>query len=155
MAEILTQEQIDDIIMKEHHRLSPKTCKNKAQKNNSWDEDVVVLRRRTIMEMIGKGMTRMSIAKDLEKRWDISNTTAYNYIRDTFKYIADNYKEDYDKLKDILMHKLESLAEDATNARDRKSALKAYDQISKLAGLYTEQVKVEADTNIKFDFGND
>lgn len=155
MAEILTQEQIDDIIMKEHHRLSPKTCKNKAQKNNSWDEDVVVLRRRTIMEMLGKGMSKMSIAKDLETRWDISNSTAYNYIKDTFQYIAKNYKEDYDKLKDILMHKLESLAEDATNARDRKSALKAYDQISKLAGLYTEQVKVEADTNIKFDFGND
>lgn len=154
MAEILTQEQIDDIIMKEHHRLSPKTCKNKAQKNNSWDEDVVVLRRRTIMEMIGKGMTRVSIAKELETRWDISNTTAYNYIRDTFKYIAENYKQDYDKLKDILMHKLESLAEDATNARDRKSALKAYDQISKLAGLYTEKVEVQQDTNIHFDFGN-
>lgn len=154
MAEILTQEQIDDIIMKEHHRLSPKTCKSKAQKNNSWDEDVVVLRRRTIMEMIGKGMTRMSIAKELETRWDISNTTAYNYIRDTFKYIAENYKQDYDKLKDILMHKLESLAEDATNARDRKSALKAYDQISKLAGLYTEKVEVQQDTNIHFDFGN-
>lgn len=154
MADILTQEQIDDIIMKEHHRLSPKTCKNKAQKNNSWDEDVVVLRRRTIMEMIGKGMTRMSIAKDLEKRWDISNTTAYNYIRDTFKYIAENYKQDYDKLKDILMHKLEALAEDATNARDRKSALRAYDQISKLAGLYTEKVEVQQDTNIHFDFGN-
>lgn len=154
MAEILTQEQIDDIIMKEHHRLSPKTCKNKAQKNNSWDEDVVVLRRRTIMEMIGKGMTRMSIAKDLEKRWDISNTTAYNYIRDTFKYIAENYKQDYDKLKDILMHKLESLAEEATQARDRKSALRAYEQISRLAGLYTEKVEVQAQTEIKFDFGN-
>lgn len=155
MAEILTQEQIDDIIMKEHHRLSPKTCKNKAQKNNSWDEDVVVLRRRTIMEMIGKGMTRMSIAKELEKRWDISNTTAYNYIRDTFKYIAENYKEDYDKLKDILMHKLESLAEEATEARDRKSALRAYEQISRLAGLYSDKLEVQAQTEIKFDFGND
>jgi hypothetical protein len=154
MADILTQEQIDDIIMKEHHRLSPKTCKNKAQKNNSWDEDVVVLRRRTIMEMIGKGMTRMSIAKELEVRWDISNTTAYNYIRDTFKYIAENYKQDYDKLKDILMHKLESLAEEATEARDRKSALRAYEQISRLAGLYTEKVEVQQDTNIHFDFGN-
>lgn len=153
MADILTQEQIDDIIMKEHHRLSPKTCKNKAQKNNSWDEDVVVLRRRTIMEMLGKGMSKMSIAKDLEKRWDISNSTAYNYIKDTFQYIAKNYKEDYDKLKDILMHKLESLAEDATNARDRKSALKAYDQISKLAGLYTDKVEVKQDTEIKFNFG--
>lgn len=155
MAEILTQEQIDDIIMKEHHRLSPKTCKNKAQKNNSWDEDVVVLRRRTIMEMIGKGMTRMSISKELEKRWDISNTTAYNYIRDTFKYIAENYKEDYDKLKDILMHKLESLAEEATEARDRKSALRAYEQISRLAGLYSDKLEVQAQTEIKFDFGND
>lgn len=155
MADILTQEQIDDIIMKEHHRLSPKTCKNKAQKNNSWDEDVVVLRRRTIMEMIGRGMTRMSIAKELEVRWDISNTTAYNYIRDTFKYIAENYKADYDKLKDILMHKLESLAEEATQARDRKSALRAYEQISRLAGLYTEKMEVQQDTNISFNFGTD
>lgn len=155
MADILTQEQIDDIIMKEHHRLSPKTCKNKAQKNNSWDEDVVVLRRRTIMEMIGRGMTRMSIAKELEVRWDISNTTAYNYIRDTFKYIAENYKADYDKLKDILMHKLESLAEEATEARDRKSALRAYEQISRLAGLYTEKMEVQQDTNISFNFGTD
>ena len=103
--------------------------------------------------MIGKGMTRMSIAKDLEKRWDISNTTAYNYIRDTFKYIAENYKQDYDKLKDILMHKLESLAEEATNARDRKSALRAYEQISRLAGLYTEKVETSNTTTINFDFG--
>lgn len=155
MADILTQEQIDDIIMKEHHRLSPKTCKSKAQKNNSWDEDVVALRRRCIMEMIGKGMTRMSIAKELEQRWDVSNTTAYNYIRDTFKYIAENYKQDYDKLKDILMHKLETLAEDAYAARDRKSALRAYDQISRLAGLYTEKVEVQDNTTIEFKFGND
>lgn len=155
MADILTQEQIDDIIMKEHHRLSPKTCKNKAQKNNSWDEDVVVLRRRSIMEMIGKGMTRVSIAKELEKRWDVSNTTAYNYIRDTFKYIAENYKQDYDNLKDIIMHRLEFLAEDALNSHDRQSALKAYDQISKLASLYTEKVEVQSDTTIKFNFGGD
>ena len=155
MAELLTQEQIDKLIMDEHHRLSWKTCKNKAQKNNSWDDDIVALRRRTIMEMLGKGMTKMSISKDLGKRWDISESTAYNYIKDTFKYIAENYKEDYDKLKDILMHKLESLAEEATEARDRKSALRAYEQISKLAGLYTEKVEVQADTNIRFDFGND
>lgn len=155
MADILTQEQIDKLIMDEHHRLSWKTCKNKAQKNNSWDEDIVALRRRTIMEMLGKGMSKMSISKDLGKRWDISESTAYNYIKDTFKYIAENYKEDYDKLKDILMHKLECLAEEATDARDRKSALRAYEQISKLAGLYTEKVEVQQDTNIHFDFGND
>jgi transposase len=154
MAEILTSEQIDTIIRDEHHRLSWKTCKNKAQKNNSWDEDIVALRRRVIMEMLGKGKTKMSISKELGTRWDISESTAYNYIKDAMKYIAENYKEDYDKLKDILMHKLESLAEEATQARDRKSALRAYDQISKLAGLYTEKVEVQQDTNIHFDFGN-
>ena len=53
------------------------------------------------------------------------------------------------------MHKLESLAEEATEARDRKSALRAYEQISKLAGLYSEKLEVQAQTEIKFDFGND
>lgn len=150
---LLTQEQIDKIIMDEHHRLSWKTCKTKPQKNNSWDEDIVALRRRVIMEMLGKGKSKMTISKELGARWDISESTAYNYIKDTFKYIAEHYKEDYDKLKDILMHKLESLAEEATEARDRKSALRAYEQISKLAGLYTEKVEMQTETNIKFNFG--
>ena len=153
MADLLTKEQIDTIIRDEHHRLSPKTCKNKPQKQNCWDADIVALRRRVIMEMLGKGMTKMSISKELGVRWDISESTAYNYIKDAFKYIAENYKEDYDKLKDILMHKLESLAEEASQARDRKSALRAYEQISKLAGLYVDKVETKQETEIKFNFG--
>ena len=40
MAEILTQEQIDEMIKNEHKRLSWKTVKNKPQKQNNWDEDI-------------------------------------------------------------------------------------------------------------------
>ena len=66
MAEILTQEQIDDIIMKEHHRLSPKTCKNKAQKNNSWDEDIVVLRRKN---NYGNAWVKVCLKCLLQRNW--------------------------------------------------------------------------------------
>ena len=88
-------------------------------------------------------------------RWGCTKSSAHKYVTDALSFIADSYKEDADKLKDIIMHRLESLAEDALENRDRKSALKAYDQMSKLAGLYEDKVKVEADTTIKFDFGGD
>ena len=86
-------------------------------------------------------------------RWDIHNAVAYNYINDAYDYIAETYKEDTPKLRDIAISRLESLAEDALLNRDRASALKAYDQINKLQGLYEEKVKTDNNVTITFDFG--
>ena len=154
MTEILTQEQIDEMIKNEHKRLSWKTVKNKPQKQNNWDEDILFMRRQAILKMLGAGMTKHAVVLELIPRWGICKSSAYNYIKDAFQFIADNYKEDVDSLKDVIMHRLEALAEDAIQASDRKNALRAYDQISKLAGLYTEKVEVQQDTNITFNFGD-
>ena len=107
------------------------------------------------MKMLSKGLTKASCVQEIMSRWDVAEQTARNYIKDAMDYIAENYKEDTEHLKDVLMFKLESLAEDASLHNDRKSALKAYDQISKLAGLYDEKLKVEAETVIKFGFDGD
>jgi hypothetical protein len=153
--DILTTEEIDNIIKAEIFRLNPHNGVKGPKKGLSWREEQLFLRRQEIMKLYGKGMTKMSIMNEIMRRWDCKKGTAYNYIEDAIDFIVESYKGDADKLKDVIMHRLESLAEDALDSRDRKSALKAYDQISKLAGLYEEKVKVEADTTIKFDFGGD
>lgn len=155
MAQIMTKEEIDNIIKAEMFRLNPMNgVKGGTRKGMTWREDILFIRRQEIMKLYGKGMTKMSIMNEVMERWGCTKSSAHKYVTDALTFIADSYKEDADKLKDIIMHRLESLAEDAMGSRDRKSALKAYDQISKLAGLYEDKVKVEADTTIKFDFGN-
>lgn len=152
--DILTTEEIDNIIKAEIFRLNPNNGVKGPKKCLSWREEQLFLRRQEIMKLYGKGMTKMSIMNEIMRRWDCKKGTAYNYVEDAIDFIVESYKGDADKLKDVIMHRLESLAEDALDSRDRKSALKAYDQISKLAGLYEEKVKTENMTTIQFDFGN-
>lgn len=156
MAQIMTTEEIDNIIKAEMFRLNPMNgVKGSTRKGMTWREDILYIRRQEIMKLYGKGMTKISIMNEVMDRWGCTKSSAHKYVTDALTFIADSYKEDADKLKEVIMHRLESLAEDAMGSRDRKSALKAYDQISKLAGLYEDKVKVEADTTIKFDFGGD
>lgn len=152
--DILTTEEIDNIIKAEIFRLNPHNGVKGPKKGLSWREEQLFLRRQEIMKLYGKGMTKMSIMNEVMERWGCTKSSAHKYVTDALSFIAESYKEDADKLKDIIMHRLESLAEDAMGSRDRKSALKAYDQISKLAGLYEEKVKTENMTTIQFDFGN-
>lgn len=156
MAQIMTKEEIDNIIKAEMFRMNPKNgVKGATRKGLTWRDDILYIRRQEIMKLYGKGMTKISIMNEVMDRWGCTKSSAHKYVTDALSFIAESYKEDADKLKDVIMHRLESLAEDAMGERDRKSALKAYDQISKLAGLYEDKVKVEADTTIKFDFGGD
>lgn len=156
MAQIMTKEEIDNIIKAEMFRMNPMNgVKGSTRKGLTWREDILYIRRQEIMKLYGKGMTKISIMNEVMERWGCTKSSAHKYVTDALSFIAESYKEDADKLKDVIMHRLESLAEDAMGERDRKSALKAYDQMSKLAGLYEDKVKVEADTTIKFDFGGD
>lgn len=155
MAQIMTTEEIDNIIKAEMFRMNPKNGIKTTRNGRTWREEILYIRRQEIMKLYGKGMTKMSIINEVMNRWGCAKSCAHKYVTDALNFIVESYKEDEDKLKDIIMHRLESLAEDAMSNRDRKSALKAYDQMSKLAGLYEDKVKVEADTTIKFDFGGD
>lgn len=152
--DVLTTEQIDNIIKAELFRVNPRNGVKIKRCGMTWREEPLFLRRQEIMKLYGKGMTKMSIMNEIMNRWECKKTTAYVYLEDAIDYIVECYKGDADRMKDIIMHRLESLAEDALDNRDRKSALKAYDQMSKLAGLYEEKVKTENMTTIQFDFGN-
>lgn len=154
MAQIMTTEEIDNIIKAEIFRVNPNNGVKMTKRGLTWREEVLFLRRQEIMKMYGKGMTKMSIMNEVMNRWGCTKSSSHKYVSDAMDFIVESYKEDADKLKDVIMHRLESLAEDAMDSRDRKSALKAYDQMSKLAGLYEEKVKTENMTTIQFDFGN-
>lgn len=148
MAKYLTAEEKSAIVLAEIDRL-----RQKRKNKHTWQETPLLLRRQIIIDLLGQGLSKTRIVEELMARWGIENSIAYKYINDAYDYIAELYKDDSDKLKEIALSKLESLAEDAIASRDRASALKAYDQINKLQGLYEEKLKTENKTSITFDFG--
>jgi fumarylacetoacetate (FAA) hydrolase family protein len=155
MADIMTQEEIDNFIRAEINRLGPKGKGHpRTREGNKWREEPLMLRRQTILRMLGEGKTKWTIILDLSNRWGVAKNTVRIYVTDAYQFISDNYKEDYDTLKEVLIHRLESMVEESIESRDRKSALKAYEMIAKLGGLVDDKIRLEGETTIKFDFGN-
>ena len=154
--EVLTFEQKEGIIMGMIEKMRNRTSGGNRNNNKAtWGEEALMLRRQAIMDLMGKGKSRTKIVSELVERWGVNQSTAYTYVEDVNQFLSASYKEESDHLKDIIYHKLESLAEDALEHNDRKSALKAYEDIAKMAGLYEDKVKLENNTVIKFDFGGE
>lgn len=148
---LLTLEEMEDIVIKEIDRLKG----SHRQSTRKWGEDALLCRRQLIAKWLGQGQSKLTIIQRLMNVWGVSQGCSYEYLNDAKAYIVDVYSGDGQKLAEQMIAKLESIAEDAMANRDRKAALKAYDQISKIQGLYEEKVKVENDVVISFDFGTD
>lgn len=151
--EFLTPEEIDEIIKAKlnHHTTKGGTFGNKPG-SKLWDEGTLMLRRSVILQLLGQGLSRTRLCEELCARWGCCLVTAVSYVKDAMKYLmedADAYKE---SVRVDMLHRLQTLAEDALAHNDRKSALSAYDQISKINGLYTTKVEADVKTDITFDF---
>ena len=153
----LSYEEMEAIVIAEidRHRQTPKQPIANKNKKNGWQETPLLFRRQLIMKWMGEGLTKTNCVKRVMERWGVCLNASYEYVNDAIKFITETYKEDTEHLKDIIFHKLESLVEDAMLHNDRKSALKAYDQICKMNGLYENKVEVKAETTINFDFGGE
>ena len=153
---ILTFEQKEGIIMGMIEKMRNRTSGGNRNNNKAtWGEEALMLRRQAIMDLMGKGKSRTKIVNELVERWGINQSTAYTYVDDVNKFLSASYKDETEYLRDIIYHKLESLAEDAIEHNDRKSALRAYEQIAKMGGLFEDKLKVENNTTIQFDFGGE
>lgn len=156
MTNLMTPEEIDNFIRAEINRLGPKGKGHPRRRGaTSWREEPLLLRRQAIMRMLGEGKSKWTIITDLMARWGVAETTAKGYVKDCYTFIADSYKEESDTLRETLMHKLESMVEESLASRDRKSALKAYEMLAKIGGVLDDKIRLEGETTIKFDFGNE
>jgi hypothetical protein len=153
---ILTDEEIDNIIIAEKQRLTHTTIKGHPRQKGAskWREEPLLLRRQVIMRLLGQGKSRWTVVLELRDRWGVCDRTANEYVKDAFKFIADSYRNDNETLREVLMHKLEAIAEDAIASRDRKSAIKTYETMAKLGGLVDDKIRLEGETTVKFDFGD-
>lgn len=107
-------------------------------------------KRYMIISMVAEGKTYTEILKACQDMWGLSDKTLQNVINETLAYMrSDETKE---SLIAMNMQRLDSIISDSMDDKDRKNAIKAIDVQNKLAGGYTENVKIEGDSTIDLHF---
>ena len=146
---ILPDEELD-VVMR---TAISETPRNGGGNGDAWTPERVMLRRKAVIDLIGKGYSNRKIKEDLMDRWCCSETAVETYLRDAWQYINKTNAESVAYTKDILLSKFEDVAQNALEAGDRKSALKAYEMIGKMTGQFTDNVEIKNKTEISFGFG--
>lgn len=156
----MTPDEVDAIIknklsfMPRRIKGAPKSKLNGcAQKGKVvWTEAELCLRRQVVTDLLCQGLSSTRVKQELMSRWNVSEESAYNYLRDAINSMASDNEVFMEKARDIMIHKLEGVAENALEHNDRKSALAAYEQLNKISGLYKDKIEADVKTEIKFDF---
>jgi hypothetical protein len=149
-------EEIDQIMRNCLNANVKKGGKN-CRKAPVWKEADIALRDSVIYDLLGQGLSKRRVAEEISSRWGCGYSTAYVYIQDALARLAEKTKPFVQYCKEEMIERLNAVAEDALAHNDRKSALKAYDEINKLNGLYEEKIdaNIKGETEIKFKFGGD
>ena len=148
----MTPDEIDAVIREKVNSL-PKHPGAKGQTpRKKWGEAELMLRRQVVTDLLCQGLSMTRIKQELMARWGVSESTAGNYVHDAINHMATDNEEVREKQRDIMIHRLEGVAEDALAKGDRKSAISAYDQLNKINGLYKEHIEADVKTEITFDF---
>lgn len=153
----LTPEECDNIIKAELASILGKrpTPPNCPTQKHSWSEYAVAVRQMVILDLMAQGLSYYRIVHEIMKRWGVARPTGYKYVKDCADYLGKQFAEFAENNYEVALHRVEAVAEDAIARNDNKTALKAFDMINRLQGLYEEKVKVEADATIEFKFGGE
>lgn len=107
-------------------------------------------RKKYIIEQLRKGKLPKQVVEMVMEKYDLNIDRARELVYDCNKQIKESLQDLYDNAADYLTSNLQSLAEKAMEANDRKSALKAYELLAKICKVGSDDNKV--DLNIHFDF---
>lgn len=125
-----------------------------ARKKIDIDKQLTLdARRHLIIEDIASGKKYTDILRKYTQEWGLSVKSLELYIHDAIEFMrSDTAKENIIAMN---MERLDKIITDSISKFDRKNAIKAIDTQNKLAGGYTEKVKIEGDSeiNLKFDIG--
>lgn len=78
----------------------------------------------------------------------------YKLVKDAYDRCKPSIEKDKQKMRELMVARLEDIIEEARDQRDRQNAIKAAQEINKLMGLYEpDKVDITADVNVDINFG--
>lgn len=151
--QFMSPDEQDNLIISCLNRTSSRGGKSSGQ--SIWNESAILVRRQVILELLGQGLSHIRIKYELMSRWGICKSCAEDYIKDAIEFLKEGNRDIAEDVRDILMEKIQAIAEESIIQNDRKSALQAYDMLNKMLGHYTTKIEADVDSNnnIHFDFG--
>ena len=109
-----------------------------------------ISRKKFIASQLRRGKVPAQVIELVMEKYGLGKDQSYQLVYNVNKEINDSLKELYDNVADYLVRNLQSLASEALEDKDRKSALKAYEQLAKICKVGADDNKI--DFQIHFDF---
>lgn len=109
-----------------------------------------ISRKKFIASQLRRGKVPAQVIELVMEKYGLGKDQSYQLVYNVNKEINDSLKELYDNVADYLVRNLQSLAAEALEDKDRKSALKAYEQLAKICKVGSDDNKI--DFQIHFDF---
>ena len=152
IADIYKEPELVDTIIK--GRIARAKAKDGKTHLAKWTPEELEIRNAVIYGyLINDCNTREECARKIAERWDISNNTARNYIKEAMRALVANYQDvSKEQIKETYLKRIEKLLQKAVNEGKTKEALQAAEMLNKLDGLYNEKIDLNLQGNITFDF---
>lgn len=107
-------------------------------------------RRRWILNQLRKGKLPKRVIDEVQERYSLAPSTAYNVVYECNAELNKSLKDLSDDAANYLLKTLQGIVEDSLEEKDRKSALKSLELISKITKSNDESPKI--DINFGFNF---
>ena len=107
-------------------------------------------RRKFIIDQLKKGKLPKEVIVLTVEKFDVSYSIADKLVYNCNKEIKESLQDFYDEAADYIVANLQDINQEAREKGDRKSALKALEQLAKIVKVGADDNKI--DFNIHFDF---
>lgn len=148
----LTEEEMIELIRGEINYHKSNTGNQNTRGTNKY---VLFIRNIYISRLLGRGLGTPEVAKSLMDTFNITVYSAYKYIKTAKEFLQEQYKDETPFLKEVLYSKIESLIADSISNKDRKTALKGYELLGKITGVYEDNINLKNNMEITFKFGDE
>lgn len=115
-------------------------------------EAKTIEKKKYICKRLRRGALPKQVIEEVMEKYGIAYDTSYQLVYGCNKDIKDNLKDLAEDAANYLLNNLQSLAEQALEDGDKKSALKAYELLAKVTKVGSEDGKTTVDINFGFEF---
>lgn len=122
---------------------------------NVGEQKKTTERKKWIISRLRKGRLPKQIIAEVMEKYELGEDMAEKLVYTCNKEIRESLQEMYDDAAGYISNNVQAIAEDALDAKDRKSALEAYKLLAKVLKVGSEDGRQEVTINFGFSFEDD
>ena len=111
-------------------------------------------RKKYIAKYLRRGKLPAQVIEMVMEEYGLAYDTSFQLVYAVNREIKESLKELYDDAAEYLMRNIQGLADECMEDKDRKTAIKAYELLSKVCKVGQED-KTTVNINFGFDFTDD